>query len=257
LIRTVRLVMTLLSTLEAGDLCEGGLGTCSDHGGTGGIGSRNALASFLIEQTRNNKIEGKRAGRNSIKGNDKRFIRRGKTGGENEDNVFIRDSDVNFRKLESDATDICNPGLNRLCISFLHGDKTATEGETRGKASRLVESVKIFPNNLGVRVTNMGKLRGGNTKNDLSTGELLLVEKSFDSLGVGAPHWLGNRAINNTQKVLPDKDCLHKEGPFMVIGLVEQSEGGSFVGHRKWQSETSEPKMATTDLRTTSNPTND
>src|SRR6266705_1693246 len=100
-IGTVGLVMTLLPTFEAGDLCKGGLGTCSDHGRTGGIGNGNSLASFLIEQARNNEIEGERAGFNSVKGNDERFVRRGKTGGKNKDNVFIRDSDINFRELES------------------------------------------------------------------------------------------------------------------------------------------------------------
>jgi hypothetical protein len=45
--------------------------------------------------------------------------------------------------------------------------------------------------------------------------------------------------FNNAQKVLPDEDCLHKEGPLMVIGFVKQSESGSFVRHgkRRWEND--------------------
>src|SRR6266542_2564206 len=124
-------------------------------------------------------------------------------------------------------------------MSFLNSNKTTTEGKTRGEASRLVESVEVVPDNLRIGVTNMRKLRGGNTEDDLSTGEFLLVDKGFHSLGVGASQWLGNSTFNHAQKVLPDEDCLHKEGPLMVIGFVKQSESGSFIRHgkRQWEND--------------------
>jgi len=81
--------------------------------------------------------------------------------------------------------------------------------------------MEIVPNNLRIRVADMGKLRWGNTKDDFGMCEFLFVEKSLDGLGVGTPQWLNNRAINNTQEILPDKDCLHKEGPFMEVGFIE------------------------------------
>jgi len=95
---------------------------CSSEGDSGGISGGNTLASFFIEQARYNEIECKqaggngieckRAGGNGIERDDEGFIRWRKTGSENEDNVFIGNSDVNFRELESNMADICNPGLN-------------------------------------------------------------------------------------------------------------------------------------------------
>jgi hypothetical protein len=104
------------------------------------------------------------------------------------------------------------------------------EGKTRGKASRLVESMEIVPDGCRIRVTDMGKLRGRNAEDDLSTGKFLLLEKSLNRLGVRTSQRLGDRAINDAQEVLPNKDCLHKEGPLMIIGLVKKSECGGFVG---------------------------
>ena len=69
-IRAMQLVMTLLLALEAGDLHKWGFGTCSGHGGRGGIRGRNALAGLFIEQARDNEIEGERVRGNSIKGNN-------------------------------------------------------------------------------------------------------------------------------------------------------------------------------------------
>jgi hypothetical protein len=96
-----------------------------------------------------------------------------------------------------------------------------SEGKTRCKTSGLVEGTEIVPNNLRIRVTDMGKLRWGNAKDDFGTCEFLFVEKGFDRLEVRTPRWLGDRAINNAQKFLSNKDCLHKEGPFMVVSFVE------------------------------------
>ena len=79
---------------------------------------------------------------------------------------------------------------------------------------------------------NMGKLRWGNMEDDLSMGKFLLLEKSLDRLGVGTPKQMGDGAINNAQEVLPNKDSLHKEGPFVVMGLGEWLEGRSFVRHQ-------------------------
>ena len=57
--------------------------------------------------------------------------------------------------------------------------------------------------------------------------------KALTGLEFGLPSgWV--RAINNAQEVLLNEDCLHKEGPLMVIGLIEKSECGGFVRHRKW-----------------------
>lgn len=59
------------------------------------------------------------------------------------------------------------------------------EGKTKGKASGLVESMKAIPNNVEVRVANMSKLREVNTKNNLSMGKFLLVEKHLDRFADG------------------------------------------------------------------------
>jgi hypothetical protein len=63
--------MTLLLALEAGNLGKRDTDTCSSQGRRQGVDSRNALASFFIQQTN---IEHKQVRRNSIKGNDKGFI---------------------------------------------------------------------------------------------------------------------------------------------------------------------------------------
>jgi hypothetical protein len=78
----------------------------------------------------------------------------------------------------------------------------------------------------------MRKLQGRNVEDDLSTSKFLLLEKGLNRLGVWTSQRLGDRAINNAQEVLPNKDCLHKEGPLMIIG-VNKSECGGFVGHHK------------------------
>jgi hypothetical protein len=60
-----------------------------------------------------------------------------------------------------------------------------SEGKTRGKTSGLMEDTEVVPNDVGISVMNMGKLQGGNMKDDFSTGEFLLLEKNLDRLGVG------------------------------------------------------------------------
>ena len=96
-----------------------------------------------------------------------------------------------------------------------------------------MESVEGIPDNLGIRVADVGKLRGGDPEDNLGTGKFLPLEKSLDRLGIGTPLWKGGGAINDAQEVLPNKDSLHKEGPFVVICLGEGLERGSFVGHQK------------------------
>ena len=44
----------------------------------------------------------------------------------------------------------------------------------------------------------------------------------LNRLGVQTSQQLDDRAINDAQEVLLNKDCLYKEGPLMIIGLVKK-----------------------------------
>jgi hypothetical protein len=70
-IGAVGLVMTLLLSLETGDLIKRGFGMCSSESDGPGISGRNALVSFFIKQARNNKLSvsnsGETASREMVK----------------------------------------------------------------------------------------------------------------------------------------------------------------------------------------------
>ena len=123
----------------------------------------------------------------------------------------------------------------------------------RGKASRLVKGTEVVPDNLWIGVTNMRKLRGGNTENDLSTGEFLLVDKGFHSLGVGASQWLGNSTFNNGGKTTMTGE---QERRLETEGFRTKTETAVENGKRKRRTEAATKtatKARVTGLRTMSN----
>jgi hypothetical protein len=79
---------------------------------------------------------------------------------------------------------------------------------------------ELIPYYYRVRVPNMRKLRGFNAKNNFGMGNLLLLNKDLNSLGVVTAQRAGSSSINDVQKILPDQDCFHEQQPLVIVGLI-------------------------------------
>ena len=97
--------------------------------------------------------------------------------------------------------------------------------EQNSQTMRAVNSGKVLPNDGRVLFSSeMGKLGRFNSEDNFGAGKALLIQKGFDTFGVGSCGQHDISPTHNTKKSFLLQKSFHLDLPVIIVGLIELVE---------------------------------